>query len=128
MERRWSNRRSVNWPAVIEFGRAAPKLGAEIRNVGLEGVFIAVPELDGRRRGDDLRLSFVVQGCDEIAGSYSLDCRIVHAGPEGIGVYFNDFHSLLFRRLSAHLYARGEDRPLEGPPERLQAGRSAPTG
>lgn len=102
LEHRWSTRRFVNLEGIV-FHHPVGLQPVRIRDIGLEGAFIAGEGLDLPVSGG-IELTFAID-IDGSRAFYHMNAIVIHHSHGGYGVMFKEFKLEAFRTLMDVLYA-----------------------
>jgi hypothetical protein len=97
MERRWTERTSINVPVDISYGGVQTE-DCRTRDIGLGGVFVELPGGANLAGETAVELTFKL-GTSPNVTKHRINARVVRATGDGVGMMFRDFDAIAFRSL-----------------------------
>ena len=97
MERRWTERTSINVPVDLSYGGLQTE-DCRTRDIGLGGVFIELPTEANIAAEMAVELTFKL-GASPNLTKHRINARVVRVTEDGVGMMFRDFDAIAFRSL-----------------------------
>lgn len=97
MERRWTERTSMNVPVDLSYAGVQTE-ACRTRDIGLGGVFVELPEGADLAAETPVELTFKL-GTGPHFTKHRINARVVRVSGDGVGMMFRDFDAIAFRSL-----------------------------
>lgn len=97
MERRWTERTSINVPVDLSYGGVQTE-DCRTRDIGLGGVFVELPGETNLAGETAVELTFKL-GTSPNVTKHRINARVVRVAEDGAGMMFRDFDAIAFRSL-----------------------------
>ncbi len=97
MERRWTERTSINVPVDLAYAGAQAE-ECRTRDIGLGGVFVELPDTVNITADTAVEVTFKLGTAPNIT-KHRINARVVRVSEDGVGMMFRDFDAIAFRSL-----------------------------
>ena len=97
MERRWTERTSINVPVDLSYAGVQTE-ECRTRDIGLGGVFVVLPETVNLMEETSVELTFKLGATPHLT-KHRINARVVRVSGDGVGMMFRDFDAIAFRSL-----------------------------
>ena len=97
MERRWTERTSINVPVDLSYGGVLTE-ECRTRDIGLGGVFVELSSNADLTEETSVELTFKL-GASPNLTKHRINARVVRVADDGVGMMFRDFDAIAFRSL-----------------------------
>jgi len=109
MERRWTERTPIDVP--VDLSYAGMQTGeCRARDIGLGGVFVALPKEISLAEETPVELTFILGEGGHVT-KHHINARVVRVSQEGVGMMFRDFDAVTFRSLQEVLRYKENEIP-----------------
>jgi hypothetical protein len=97
MERRWTERTSINVPVDLAYAGIQTE-ECRTRDIGLGGVFVELPKEVSLAADTAVELTFKLGTAPQLT-KHRINARVVRVTGDGVGMMFRDFDAIAFRSL-----------------------------
>jgi PilZ domain len=97
MERRWTERTSINVPVDLSYAGVQTE-ECRTRDIGLGGVFVELPKEVNLAAETSVELTFKLGAAPQLT-KHRINARVVRVTEDGVGMMFRDFDAIAFRSL-----------------------------